>query len=157
MLTTHKPQIKQTDSPLKVIQCENEDIAMSYISKLAMFDGRYAQKSFIEIFNEIFACVTKKQYAVIALPYNAPDGQIHETPVAYVLWGEFNEMTLAMYSKNIRMLSPGEFKSGDDKWITQLCTPFGYQEELLELLTKELPDLFSKEKLKSLELFEKVV
>lgn len=154
-----QPQQSQKQSekaPLKIMQCENKDIAISYICKLAMFDSRYASMPFSVILNEIYACVNHNQYSVIAMTYDAPDGKQHDTPVGYVLWGKFNHMTLAVYAKNIRVISPGEYKSGDDEWCVQFCSPFGYQQELLEFAQKTMPNLMNNEKLKSLDLFEKI-
>lgn len=153
-----REDVELKEAPLHILQCEDKDIARAYIANLAMFDARYAKKSFVEIYNEIFACTQHNQYALLALKYDAPDGKQHDTPVAYILWANFNEMSLAMYSKGIRMLSPGEFKSGDDQWLVQMCCPFfNAQDDIIKLLKREMPGLVTNDKIKALDLFEKIL
>jgi hemolysin-activating ACP:hemolysin acyltransferase len=123
---------------------------------MAQYDSRYAKLPFYEFFNEIIACVSFKNYAIVAMPFETSDNQVKETPVGYVLWGEFNQLTLALYAKGIRQLAVPEFKSGEDRWVLQLCTPFGFQTELLDFIKLSLPQLFKNDKMMVLDLLEKV-
>jgi hemolysin-activating ACP:hemolysin acyltransferase len=137
-------------------QNQDKDTAISQICKLAQYDGRYAKVPFYELFNEIMGCTVYNNYAIIVMPFNDSNGLLKETPVGYILWAKFNQITLALYAKGIRQLAVPEFNQGDDIWALQFCTPFGFQEELLQFVKSNLPQLWKDDKMLSLDLLERV-
>jgi hemolysin-activating ACP:hemolysin acyltransferase len=134
----------------------DKNIAIVEICKLAQFDSRYAKIAFTEVFNEITSCVNAEQYAVIAMPFRDNDNNYKEVPVGYVLWGSFNDITLAIYAKGIRAISPIEYKSGADKWVVQFSSPFGFQDEVFNQVKDKFPDLFREDKLLAIDLLEQI-
>jgi hemolysin-activating ACP:hemolysin acyltransferase len=90
------------------------------------------------------------------MPFRNANNEYLETPVAYVLWGAFSPLTLALYAKGIRSLAPTEYKSGVDKWVVQFGTPFGMQDEIFHYVKLKLPELFRDDKLLSIDILEKI-
>jgi hemolysin-activating ACP:hemolysin acyltransferase len=132
------------------------NLAVNEVCKLAQFDSRYSRIPFTDVYSEILACVTANQFAIIAMPFRNDKNEYLETPVGYVLWGAFSPLTLAVYAKAIRNLSPIEYRSGPDRWVVQFGTPFGMQDEILNYVKLKLPELFRDDKLLAIDILEKI-
>jgi hemolysin-activating ACP:hemolysin acyltransferase len=144
------------DDKFVVKNTKDNNLAINEICKLAQFDGRYAKVPFTDVFSEIQSCVMHNQYCIVAMPFRNSKEEYLETPVAYVLWGSFSPLTLALYGKSIRNLSPIEYKSGVDKWVVQFATPFGMQDEIFHYIKLKLPELFRDDKLLAIDILEKI-
>ena len=129
--------------------------AMGLCGMLAQFDSRLANRPFQEVFNEIHACVMHKQYAILAMPVQQKLG-VKDTPVGYILWGKMNFTASALYGKQIRQLSPGEYNCGDQLWVVQFCTPFGMKEEIFQCCKQNIPELAQNKGIFTIDLFEEL-
>ena len=48
-----------------------------------------------------------------------------EAPVAYVSWARLSEVAAERYQQAPHHLANGDWQSGDQNWLIDLCTPFG--------------------------------
>lgn len=55
-----------------------------------------------------------------------------KAPLAYVSWAYLSEDAAKRYQQAPHHLMPSDWKSGDQIWIIDLCTPFGGSQELLK-------------------------
>lgn len=140
---------------LTLLTPPNPHEAAGIIALLAQFDLRTANRSFLSVFNEIHACVMHKQYAIVQMPSTTAAGN-KSTPVGYILWGLMNFTSSAIYGKQLRQLSPGEYNSGDQLWIVQFASPFGMKQEIYDCCMSNIPLLRDTKQKLALDLFENV-
>lgn len=57
-----------------------------------------------------------------------------EAPVAYVSWARLSQVAAARYQQAPHHLGSGDWKSGDQFWLIDLCTPFGGGSEIIDTL-----------------------
>ncbi len=139
------------EKDLQLMQAGSANEAVGLLSFLAHCDERYAKRPFSRVFNEIYACVTHKQYAVVGMQMEAFEiagaklpGQAalmqpaRLVPVGYVLWANMNYISSSIYAKGIRELAPSEFKSGTTRWIVQIVAPYGDQIAIWDFFKKNL-------------------
>jgi cytolysin-activating lysine-acyltransferase len=55
-----------------------------------------------------------------------------KAPLAYVSWAYLSEEAAKRYQQAPHHLMASDWKSGDQIWIIDLCTPFGGSQELLK-------------------------
>ena len=53
-------------------------------------------------------------------------------PVAYVSWARLSEDVAKRYQQAPHHLSASDWKSGEQIWIVDLCTPFGGMQEVMK-------------------------
>lgn len=140
-------------TPFTFYKASSHHEAMGLCAMLAQFDSRVANQPFQQVMNEIHACVMHKQYAIVAMPVDQKLGT-KDTPVAYVLWAKMNFTASALYGKQIRQLSPGEYNCGEQLWIVQFCTPFGMKDEIFDCCKREIPELRDSKATFTIDLFE---
>jgi cytolysin-activating lysine-acyltransferase len=54
-----------------------------------------------------------------------------KAPLAYVSWAYLSEDAAKRYRQTPHHLMPSDWKSGDQVWMIDLCTPFGGSQELM--------------------------
>lgn len=148
--------LSDTNYFYELVRTEQVSEAYTSASKLAMLDSRYCNIPFALMHEEMLTCIQLNQYAIISMPFNDKQNNKQQTPVACLMWGMFNPVTLNIYAKGIRQLSPAEFKSGDDPWIVHLTAPFGDHERLRDFIKSSIPLLSNHQQLLTLDLFEKL-
>lgn len=57
-----------------------------------------------------------------------------EAPIAYVSWARLSESVAARYQLPPHHLANSDWKSGDQNWIIDLCTPFGGGSDIINEL-----------------------
>lgn len=55
-----------------------------------------------------------------------------KAPLAYVSWAYLSEDAAKRYQQAPHHLMPSDWKSGDQVWMIDLCTPFGGSQDLLK-------------------------
>lgn len=55
-----------------------------------------------------------------------------KAPLAYVSWAFLSDEVAKRYQQAPHQLMPSDWKSGDQVWIVDLCTPFGGSQEVLK-------------------------
>lgn len=55
-----------------------------------------------------------------------------KAPLAYVSWAYLSDEAAKRYQQAPHHLMPSDWKSGDQAWIVDLCTPFGGSQEVLK-------------------------
>jgi cytolysin-activating lysine-acyltransferase len=55
-----------------------------------------------------------------------------KAPLAYVSWAYLSEDAAKRYQQAPHHLMPSDWKSGDQVWIVDLCTPFGGAQDVLK-------------------------
>jgi cytolysin-activating lysine-acyltransferase len=55
-----------------------------------------------------------------------------KAPLAYVSWAYLSEDVARRYQQAPHHLMPSDWKSGEQVWIVDLCTPFGGAQEVLK-------------------------
>lgn len=55
-----------------------------------------------------------------------------KAPLAYVSWAYLSEDAAKRYQQAPHHLMPSDWKSGEQVWIVDLCTPFGGAQEVLK-------------------------
>ena len=59
-----------------------------------------------------------------------------EAPIAYVSWARLSEAAAARYQLPPHHLANNDWKSGDQNWIIDLCTPFGGGSDIINELRR---------------------
>lgn len=59
-------------------------------------------------------------------------------PIAYVSWARLSEDVAKRYQQAPHHLSASDWKSGDQIWIVDLCTPFGGMQEVMKDLRESV-------------------
>lgn len=59
-----------------------------------------------------------------------------EAPIAYVSWARLSESAAARYQLPPHHLASGDWNSGDQNWIIDLCTPFGGGSDIINELRR---------------------
>ena len=59
-------------------------------------------------------------------------------PVAYVSWARLSEEVAKRYQQAPHHLSASDWKSGEQIWIVDLCTPFGGMQEVMKDLRESV-------------------
>jgi cytolysin-activating lysine-acyltransferase len=59
-------------------------------------------------------------------------------PIAYVSWARLSEDVAKRYQKAPHQLSASDWKSGEQIWIVDLCTPFGGMQEVMKDLRESV-------------------
>ncbi len=59
-------------------------------------------------------------------------------PVAYVSWARLSEDVAKRYQQAPHQLSASDWKSGEQVWIVDICTPFGGMQEVMKDLRESV-------------------
>jgi cytolysin-activating lysine-acyltransferase len=59
-------------------------------------------------------------------------------PIAYVSWARLSDDVAKRYQQAPHHLSASDWKSGDQIWIVDLCTPFGGMQEVMKDLRESV-------------------
>ncbi|MFY7905274.1 MAG: toxin-activating lysine-acyltransferase [Burkholderiaceae bacterium] len=59
-------------------------------------------------------------------------------PIAYVSWARLSEDAAKRYQKAPHHLSASDWKSGEQIWIVDMCTPFGGMQEVMKDLRESV-------------------
>ena len=54
-----------------------------------------------------------------------------EAPVAYVSWARLSDAAATRYRQAPHHVNHGDWKSGDQNWLIDLCTPFGGANDII--------------------------
>ncbi len=57
-----------------------------------------------------------------------------EAPIAYVSWARLSDAASARYKRAPHHLASGDWQSGDQNWIVDLCAPFGGGSDIINEL-----------------------
>ena len=61
-----------------------------------------------------------------------------DAPVAYVSWARLSDDVAKRYQQAPHHLSASDWKSGEQIWIVDLCTPFGGMQEVMKDLRESV-------------------
>lgn len=144
---TDQPPLTATNShntalqSIQINKFQSPDYAIGAMCRIAMFDAVQARRQFSSVMNEVFAASMHGQYAVASMVVDDGSAEPKLSPAGYIIWASMNKFNSTVYGNGTRELSPSDYYSGEDKWLIQFVTPFGFRTELWDYFKQQVTAL----------------
>lgn len=92
----------------------NEHLAMGVMCAIGALCPVVGRQPLTLVHSRMIACIIARKFAVVT------DSKI---PVAYIAWGDLNDLVAARLRQGLLELTPDDLVSGKKTWIVSYCAP----------------------------------